>query len=439
VPIRSASGIRRRKREEALAGGQARVRRGSGAGLALAGGQDGRVGATPEAGLLRSTIDGEGRTLTHPRGEGHQTNVKHEGDDGRGLLERARPRGLDRRRGPRASTEDIGAVTVSEGSDQVRWGIVGTANIARAQFLPGLREAGGGRPVLVASRSLPRAEAFAAEHGIERGVADYAAVVESPDLDAVYVALPNSLHAEWTKRAVEAGKAVLSEKPLCVGSVQTAEVLDVVAITPGALLWEAFVFPFQDQHRRLVELAATGAIGEVTEVVSAFYFRPSRAGNIRFSAVLGGGALADVGCYPIRLAYELFGAERAEVVAGSAVVEGDVEVDAAGMVTYGARRLVLGCGFNRSFDAFTRVLGDGGQIHLTNPFHPGPDDTLTLHRPGADPVVEHPTTDAHSFTAAVRHIHAVLHGDATPEHTASESALANAATLEALQAACGLR
>jgi predicted dehydrogenase len=355
--------------------------------------------------------------LRIPWGDGHQTNVEID----EGGSRRGRP------------------VTGSRPSDQVRWGIVGTANIVRAQFLPGLREAGGGRPVLVSSRSLSRARAFAAEQGIERGVADYAAVIESPDVDAVYVALPNSLHAEWTKRAIEAGKAVLSEKPLCVGTVQTSEVLDLVAITPGALLWEAFVFPFQNQHQRIVDLLAAGAIGEVVEVVSAFYFRVSHPGNIRLSAELGGGALADVGCYPIRLAYELLGAGEAEVVAGSARVEGDVEVDAAGIVTYGARRLVLGCGFERSFDAFTRVLGDQGQIHLTNPFHPGPEDTLTCYRPGADPLVEHPTTDARSFTAALRHIHAVLHGDATPEHTAAESALANARTLEALQAACGLR
>jgi predicted dehydrogenase len=324
------------------------------------------------------------------------------------------------------------------GSGQVRWGIIGTASIARGQFLPGLREAGGGRAALVASRDGARAAAFAAEHGVDAGVAGYAAVAESPDIDAVYVAVPNSLHAEWTTRAIEAGKAVLSEKPLCVGSVQTAEVLEVAAATPGALLWEAFVFPFQAQHRRLTGLLADGAVGDPAEVSSAFHFRPSRQGNIRFEAALGGGALADVGCYPIRLAHELFGPADDELAAGSAVVEGEVEVDAGGIVSYGTRRLTLTCGFKRSYDAFIRVLGDQGQLHLTNPYHPGRADTLTLVRPGAEPVVEHPTTDERSFTAALRHIHAVLRGEAAPEHTAAGSALATARTLEALRAACGL-
>jgi predicted dehydrogenase len=332
-------------------------------------------------------------------------------------------------------------MAVGRGPGGVRWGIIGPANIARSQFLPGLREAGGGRAALVASRDLGRAQAYAAENGVERGVADYAAVAEAPDIDAVYVALPNSLHAEWTMRALRAGKAVLCEKPLCVGSTQTAQVLDAAAALPGALLWEAFVFPFQAQHRRLVSLLADGAVGDLAEVISAFHFRLTGPGNIRLSAGLGGGALADVGCYPIRLAHELFGPDPAHAAVGSAVVpEGaEVEVDAAAIVTSGTRRLVLTCGFERSFDTFTRVLGDRGQLHLANPFHPGPADPLTLLRPRAEPVVEYPTTDERSFTAALRHIHAVLRGEAEPEHTAAGSALATAATLEAVQAACGLR
>jgi predicted dehydrogenase len=329
-------------------------------------------------------------------------------------------------------------MAVKPRSSEIRWGIVGTANIARAQFLPGLREAGGGRAALVASRDAERARAFAAEHDVDRGVAGYAAVVESTEVDAVYVAVPNSLHAEWTIRALQAGKAVLSEKPLCVSAAETAAVLDVAGALPSALLWEAFVFPFQAQHQRLMDLLADGAIGEPAEIVSAFHFPLSRPDDIRLSAALGGGSLADVGCYPIRLAHEVFGPDGAKVAAGTALVERDVEVDAAGVVTWGSRRLLLTCGFKRSYDTFTRILGDQGQLHLTNPFHPSPADTLVLHRPGGEAVVERVTTDAHSFTAALRHIHAVLRGETAPQQTAADSALSSARTLEALQAACGL-
>jgi predicted dehydrogenase len=330
---------------------------------------------------------------------------------------------------------------------KIRWGIIGTANIARAQFLPGLREAGNGGAVLVGSRDAERARAFAAEHGVDRGVAGYASVIESDEVDAVYIAVPNSLHSEWTIRALQAGKAVLCEKPLAVGSAQTAAVLDAAAAIPGALLWEAFVFPFQAQHQRLMELVADGAIGAPAEIVSSFHFRVSNPANIRLSAELGGGALADVGCYPIRLAYEVFGASAGfdgdnglfedAAIAGSAVRGSEVEVDAAAVVSWGAQRLLLTCGFRRSYDTYTRVLGDEGQLHLTNPFHPSPADTLTLKRPGSEPVVELPTKDSHSFTAAIRHIHAVLHGSEAPRLTAATSALANARMLEAVQSACG--
>ena len=187
---------------------------------------------------------------------------------------------------------------------EVRWGILGAAHIASRQFLPGLREAGGGRAALVASRDYARADAFANLHGVERAAEGYDAVVDSPAIDAVYVALPNSHHSRWTQRALETGKAVLCEKPLCVGSAQTAAVLETAATT-GALLWESFVFPFQHQHLRLLALVKSGAIGEVRELDSTFSYNLGRLEDIRLSEELGGGALADVGCYPIRLAQEV--------------------------------------------------------------------------------------------------------------------------------------
>jgi predicted dehydrogenase len=333
---------------------------------------------------------------------------------------------------------------VPQSPSPIRWGIVGTANIARAQFLPGLREAGGGRAALVASRDRAKADAYATAHGIDRGIAGYAELVESPDIDAVYVALPNALHAQWTIRALRAGKAVLCEKPLSVGAAQTKDVLDV-ASTAAAPLWEAFVFPFQAQHQRLVRLLADGAIGVPAELYSVFHFLLSNPANIRMDAALGGGSLADVGCYPIRLAFELFGADDGadggaadvQVRGCSALTEGGVDTDAAGLVSFGARRLLLGCGFKRSFDTFTSVGGSAGRIQLTNPFHPSPADTLTIHRPNQDPVIERPTTDARSFTAAIRHIHAVLRNEAAPVHTASGYSLPAARVLEQLQQLAG--
>lgn len=328
----------------------------------------------------------------------------------------------------------------------IRWGIIGTANIARAEFLPGLLEARGGRAVMVASRDRAKAEAYAAANGIDRGTGSYAALAESPDIDAVYIALPNSLHSQWAIRALRAGKAVLCEKPLCVDADQAREVLDVAAASEKPL-WEAFVFPFQPQHRRLLALLADGAIGRLDEICSAFHVMlPSKA-DIRLSDSLGGGALADLGCYPIRLAYELFCSEGGgganpdgdvHVDSCSAVCEGEVDVDAAGIVGFGGgRRLLLTCGFRRSYDTFTSLLGSQGQIRLTSPYHPHRTDTITILRPGADPLVERPTTDERVFTAAIRHIHAVLRGETAPACTADQFSLPAARTLGRLRALRG--
>jgi predicted dehydrogenase len=315
--------------------------------------------------------------------------------------------------------------------------VLGAARIASKSFLPGLREAGGGRAALVGSRDLDRGDAFARAEGVGRAVEGYDEVVDADEIDAVYVCLPNSYHARWTQRALEAGKAVLCEKPLCVSPEETEAVLSTAART-GSLLWEAFVFPFQAQHRRLLELLDSGAVGEVRELQSLFHFFLSRTVDIRLSGALAGGALADIGCYPVRLAQEVLTTRDPLPgdVAGFASGNGEVDTDTVAIVEYDAARLVLSCSFTRAFDVFTRVLGTEGQIHLSNPFHPTPDDSLVVRRVGEESA-EHPTTDRRPFTAALRHIHAVIRAEQVPRHLASESSLRSARTLKAITEACG--
>jgi predicted dehydrogenase len=315
----------------------------------------------------------------------------------------------------------------------LRWGVLGTANIARAQFLPAVVETGQ-RAVLVGGRDGARAAEFARAHGVERSVKGYTAVLEDPEVDAVYVPLPNPLHAEWTMAALQAGKAVLCEKPLCLNPGQVEQVL-AVARTATQPLWEAFVFPFQAQHTRVVDLLAQGAIGELQEIVGSFHFEVGRPDNIRLSRVMGGGALADVGCYPMRLAHELFGA-RAESATATAVMGVEVEVDASALMAYpGDRRLLLTCGFRRAYDTTTVLLGSQGSIRLDNPYHPGRDAALEVRRAGTDTVVERPTQDVRSFSAALRHIAAAFAGERAPTHTALESALPVAQSLQLAQCA----
>ena len=315
----------------------------------------------------------------------------------------------------------------------VRWGIMGTANIARAQFLPALRAAGGAAAV-VAGRDLARTQQYAREHGIERAVQGYQALIDDQDVGALYIALPNSLHAEWTVRALEAGKPVLCEKPLCGVLADTERVLEAARRT-GTFLWEAFVFPFNEHMARIRSLVSGGAIGELREIQSDFHFLVTRPGNIRLSADLQGGALRDVGCYPVRLAQEFFGEHTSAWSACEPGGQG-IDIETWGTLGYaGGRRLLLSCGLRRSYDTLSRLLGTTGQIHLTNPFHPGPGDHVTVYPAAGEPVVWTPEASEPSFTGALRHINAVLAGAEQPRLLAVDTSLATARALHDL-AAC---
>ena len=320
------------------------------------------------------------------------------------------------------------------GPAPVRWGIVGTANIARAVFLPGLRQAGGDATA-VAGREAGRAGQFARDNGIGRPVTGYQVLIDDPDIDALYIPLPNALHAEWTIRALAAGKPVLCEKPLC-GTLPDTERTLAAARQTGTLLWEAFAFPFHAQLTQIRQLIAGGAIGELTEIKSNFHFSVTRPDNIRYSQDLQGGALLDVGCYPIRLAAELFGADHQSAWATAIRGGQDVDVDSWGVLGYPAgRRLVLSCGFGRSYDAFTTLEGTAGQIHVTNPFHPGPGDTYTV-KAGRDEPRHYPAAPQElSFTSLTRHINAVLRGEEEPRLLAIDTALPVAQALHDMRQA----
>jgi predicted dehydrogenase len=318
----------------------------------------------------------------------------------------------------------------------VRWGMLGTAKIARTMFLPSLQEAGG-EPAAVAARDGARAATWAAANGVARWVVGYDSLIEDPEIDALYIPLPNAMHGDWTIRALRAGKAVLCEKPL-TGSVAETEQVLAVARDTGTPLWEAFAFPFHDQMARLRGLLAEGAIGELREIQSDFHFLLSdRDTNVRMSTILAGGALLDVGCYPVRLARDLFGAEHESAWAQADYDAGGVDLETWGCLDFpGDRHLYLSCGFGRAGDTFSRLLGTGGQINITNPFHPAASDSFEV-RVGEQEPVRYPGagSNEHSFTPLIRHIQAVVNGEEAPRLLATDTALGSAQALRDLATA----
>jgi predicted dehydrogenase len=326
----------------------------------------------------------------------------------------------------------------------VGWAVLGTANIAARSFLPALRAAGGGAAVVVGSRNHDRAAAWARENGVESVAAGpdgvgYQQALEDPRVEAVYVALPNTEHRRWAAAALEAGKTVLCEKPLTPSPADTESLLNVARGAPG-LLWESFVFPFHPQTDRLRTLLVDGAIGELREIVSSFHFRVRSPDNIRLDPGLAGGAVFDVGCYPIRLARLLFDAEPLAASGSATIGSSGVETDAAAVVDFpGGRRLLLTAGLDRAYDTETRLLGSSGSVRVTNPFHPGEHDAIAVSAEGSgDPVVTEAGVDT-AFTHAVAHIHEVLAGRAEPVFLAVDDAAGQAHAVALVRTALGLR
>ncbi|MGA8206780.1 MAG: Gfo/Idh/MocA family oxidoreductase [Candidatus Dormiibacterota bacterium] len=256
---------------------------------------------------------------------------------------------------------------------QIRWGILSTANIAVKRFIPGAARSRNGVVAAIASRDLRRARDVAESLAIPRAYGSYQELLDDPEVDAIYNALPNSLHAEWTIKAAAAGKPVLCEKPLALDADQAQGMIDSCR-SLGVLLMEAFMYRFHPQHARVVELIENGAVGELRFVRSAFTFmlEPFPAGNVRLSSELGGGALMDVGCYCVNASRMLFGEEPSWASAQWDLrSEFGVEVSLAAILGFqGGRTAIFDCGFRAPGQGTYTAVGTRGQIEVPNAFVP---------------------------------------------------------------------
>ena len=255
----------------------------------------------------------------------------------------------------------------------LRWGILGTGNIAR-QFVAGQGPAGPGRRNVlsaVGSRNAQTAEQLAAAHRLPRAYGSYEAVVADPAVDAVYVSLPNSLHHEWTIRALRAGKHVLCEKPVAANAAQAEEMFDV-ADRHGRVLVEAFMYRSHPLTRAVREVVRSGQIGQLKLIRTSFCFRTTKiAGNIRFDASLSGGALMDVGCYCLNFARLFAGAEPTVAHAVGHVHESGVDDMASGVLQFpGGVVSTFTCGMAVQADNTAYVCGSEGYVEIPVPWKP---------------------------------------------------------------------
>jgi D-xylose 1-dehydrogenase (NADP+, D-xylono-1,5-lactone-forming) len=245
----------------------------------------------------------------------------------------------------------------------VRWGVLGCADIALRRVIPAMQAAAASEVVAIASRDIDRAREAARQLHIERAYGSYEALLADGDVDAVYLPLPNSMHAEWTIRSAEHGKHVLCEKPMATTVAECHQMVDACR-RAGVMFMEGFMYRFHPQHARVRALIDSGAIGEPRIVRSSFCVRMQRPPeDIRFSATLGGGALLDVGVYAIDAVRWLFGSDPVGVSGHTTFDSHGVDLSSAAVLAFADDALAtMTCSFVASGGGSYEVIGQLGRI-----------------------------------------------------------------------------
>jgi D-xylose 1-dehydrogenase (NADP+, D-xylono-1,5-lactone-forming) len=322
--------------------------------------------------------------------------------------------------------------------DPVRWGIIGAANIGVRAVAPAIRASSNGKLVAVGSRNSQHAAELYAFAPNVRIYDSYEAIIEDPAIEAVYIPLPNSLHAEWTIKALQAGKHVLCEKPLAVTREQGEEMVDV-AHASQKLLMEAFMYRFHPQIIWALEQVRLDAIGPIRLVRASFSFDiRSHAENIRLQSELAGGSLMDVGCYPLNLFRAVY--EHAPLsVAARVHVTSPTSVDLAtnAVLDYGEGRFgILDASFGLPSRQGAEIIGETGIITLPVPFTPGSYD-MTAFVTQNGQMTEQTFVGVDQYQLEVEHFAQCIRSGHDPILPLSET-LENLATIEAIYEAAGL-
>jgi predicted dehydrogenase len=283
---------------------------------------------------------------------------------------------------------------------ELRWGVLSTASIAREKVIPGIQRADRCRVVAIASRDASRAADAAREAGIPTVHGSYEALLGDPNVDAVYIPLPNHLHAEWAIAAARAGKHILCEKPLALTSADAERMVEV-AEAEGVRLMEAFMYRLHPSWVALRELVASGRIGRLMSVQSSFSYFNDDPTNIRNIHAAGGGALYDIGCYCVNLSRMLFEGEPMRVE-GSILRDpaSGVDILAAGLLEFEGGVATFTCSTRAEDDQQVHVYGTDGRISIGIPFNIPPDRPTHIYLThGGDPPVA-PATETITFESA---------------------------------------
>ena len=324
----------------------------------------------------------------------------------------------------------------SERVPPVRWGILGTAKIALEKVIPGMRGSALAQVVAIASRDIAKARAAANGLGIPRAYGSYQELIDDPDIEAIYNPLPNHLHVPWSIRAAEAGKHVLCEKPIALTAREALDLLEARDRT-SVQIGEAFMVRTHPQWLKVREIIASGRIGELRLIAGHFSYYRRDPNDIRSRVEWGGGALMDVGCYPITISRWLFGAEPTEVI-GLIERDPDLRIDrlTSGLLRFERGQATFTCATQLVPYQTMQIFGTKGRIGVEIPFNAPPrdecrifvDDGSDLAGGGVEtitfPPVDQYAVQADRFSEAIRGVGTVP--------VSLEDAVGNMAVIDAL-------
>ncbi|MEI6385019.1 MAG: Gfo/Idh/MocA family oxidoreductase [Spirochaetota bacterium] len=268
---------------------------------------------------------------------------------------------------------------------RLAWGLLSTARI-NSVVIPPIGASMRSMLLAVASREAPKALAYAEARSIPRAYGSYEEMLADPDLDVVYNSLPNSLHAQWSIKALRAGKHVLCEKPMAL-TVAEADELAETAKSSGRVVAEAFMYRHHPQTRLVRKLVMEGAVGRVLSMRGSFTFGIKDESDPRLNGELGGGSIWDIGCYPISYARFVAGAEPVEARGRAVMGKGGVDEGFWGDLLFPKTEILAeGCllqfdsGFRSPYRTRFEISGTEGTLTVSSPFKPEAGDTITLKR-----------------------------------------------------------
>lgn len=261
----------------------------------------------------------------------------------------------------------------------LNWGLLSTAKINRALIKP-LRASKRTRLLAVASRSISSAESYAREWNIPRAHGSYEALLADPDVDVIYNSLPNHLHAEWTIKALRAGKHVLCEKPIAL-TLEELDSMTLAAKESGKILAEAFMYRHHAQTLKVKEIVDSGVLGKLQLIKGAFTFTLTREGNFRWMEEMGGGSIWDVGCYPISYARMIVGAEPVDVFGWQSTIASGSDDSFIGQMRFkDGIHMQFDSGFKSPSRSFIEIVGTEATLNIPDPFKPGLKNKIYINR-----------------------------------------------------------